>query len=543
MIDYFETSVRIAHESSFLTYCTDEGEEIRYTYWQTRLISAALAKRLLAKGARQGDGVYADISNTPEFVFVALACAYANLTLILPEAGLSEGDKLTRRLAVERAGVNIAFTVDDESVSQVLGDARKIIEDDADLVQKIFKNKRHSRSIMGEKQDAIDDVVHFAERAAHLFDRNSEAVIFFSRDKNRPETDRTSVKLVPLTWSQLLEEAATVSETLSTGASRLWQERLPFNSFSDSGPSVGSYHEDMQTWQCVLPMSSIMGFTTLVNSLVGMSPLYLYAPNSHERILHDAEFEGATHIAVDDEQLQELITIEEWRDEATPGVTSRLSCYQCILLVGNVQNPRTVRRAFDLGGRIFVAYGMPQTGGIIAISRVNAGYDGGVYPIKSYEFHIVDPDEDGWGSLAVRGPGVFNGYLGARTPFTVDGFFITRDVARMEEGRIFFRNPAEKMFVSNGQSIYPMEIADVLRHVSGVAGVHVFGVEDSRCGMLPVAVLERSDPQLTPDDVERTTRPWFSSMAAPISIFVFDKLPRNDSGKLDKNAIEAIFQS
>lgn len=61
--------------------------------------------------------------------------------------------------------------------------------------------------------------------------------------------------------------------------------------------------------------------------------------------------------------------------------------------------------------------------------------------------------------------------------------------------------------------------------------------------MLPVAVIERNDPALTPQVVEETTRSWFSTFTVPISIFVFDQLPRTEHGKLDRPAIESIFNS
>lgn len=161
--------------------------------------------------------------------------------------------------------------------------------------------------------------------------------------------------------------------------------------------------------------------------------------------------------------------------------------------------------------------------------------------MEGYELRIVDPDEEGFGRLSVRGPGVFDGYLNTRTAFTVDRFFITDEKAVQHDGYFYVRKRSDNMFVSAGQNIYPAEIADVLRHVAGVSGVHVFGVPDTRCGYLPIAAIERSDPSLTPGAIEQMTRQWFSSITVPISIFVFDQLPRTERGTLDRAAIEAIF--
>lgn len=165
----------------------------------------------------------------------------------------------------------------------------------------------------------------------------------------------------------------------------------------------------------------------------------------------------------------------------------------------------------------------------------------GLVPLDGYSVQTIDTDEDGRGYLAVSGPGVFSGYLNANTPFTVDGCFITKDLATIESGRIFIENRSQDMFICAGQTIFPIKVADVLRHVPGVSAVHVFGVPDSRCGMLPVAVLERNDPTLTSDYVAQSTSTRFSGLRIPISVFIFDDLPRNERGKLDRGAIESFF--
>ena len=54
--------------------------------------------------------------------------------------------------------------------------------------------------------------------------------------------------------------------------------------------------------------------------------------------------------------------------------------------------------------------------------------------MPSYRAHIVDPGEDGFGRLAVKGPGLFEGYLNARAAYTVDGFFLTGDTAAATGG-------------------------------------------------------------------------------------------------------------
>lgn len=544
MIDFFESCVRINSSSLFFSFTEKNSREFSYTYWQARLISASLARKLHRYKATDKDAILIDLPNCPEFIFIALACAYSGFTMVIMDSSLSDAEKLSRRLEVERAGYRIAASFNYQSARHALECVRNLPLDSSEIVRQIYGQSRRSKSIMGENQDLIDDTVHFAERASHLFNREAIAIILFAESAKTPNLDqRTKSRAVPLTWEQLLSSSDAANEFFSTGASRLWQERLPFNSFSDSGSLRASTSVPLPVWQCALPLSTIAGFQTLVRSILTRKPLYVYACFDAEQLLLDAERGLATHVSVNDLMLQDLMTVEEWRGDAAPGISSRLALYQCVLLIDRYKNPRTIKRAYDLGARLFVSYGMAQTSGDIAISAVDPAFQGGLRALSGYEMRVIDPDEDGCGRLAVRGTGVFDGYLRSRTAFTVDRFYITEDKAIIEDGQIFIRDRAQNMFVSAGQNIYPVEIADVLRHVPGVSGVHVFGVPDSKCGMLPIAVLERSDTSLTPQDVEETTRTWFASFSVPISIFVFDELPRTSHGKLDRAAIEQFFSS
>lgn len=542
MIDYFESSVRIHPDDAFFTFIDEDGNEIAYTYWQSRLISASLARKLQAAGFRSGDTVLVDLPNSPELIFVVLACAYCGFAMVLLDNDLPDAEKISRTLDIERSGRRIECRIDEILAAQLLRQARDVPEDESDIVRGIYNPHRHERAIMGADQDAIDDVVHFAERESHLFDRNSTALIVFDSGKadgRRPDKPRA----VPLTWANLADSSMAANDSLAAGAVRLWQERLPLNSMrlTESGRLVQTSPEAV--WQCALPLSSIDGFQVVVRSVVARSPFRLYTGRSVEPILRDSERSDVSHIAVDDLLLQDILTVEEWRADAIPGIASRLSQYRCVLLVGRSNNARTIMRAYELGCRIFASYGLPQTSGTVATALMTEESRGGIIPLEGYELRIVDPDEEGFGRLSVRGPGVFGGYLNTRTAFTVDHFFITDEKAVESDGYIYVRNRSDNMFVSAGQNIYPAEIADVLRHVAGVSGVHVFGVPDTRCGMLPVAAVERSDPAITPQTIEQTTRQWFSSITVPISIFVFDQLPRTEHGRLDRGAIEAIFSA
>ena len=113
-----------------------------------------------------------------------------------------------------------------------------------------------------------------------------------------------------------------------------------------------------------------------------------------------------------------------------------LSHYRCLLLGGAAPNPATLSRAVAAEARVYASYGMTETASQIASARVTSSSAGPLTLLPGYEARVVNPDESGAGQLAVRGPGVFPGYLNARTPSTADGFFLTGDTATCERGKL-----------------------------------------------------------------------------------------------------------
>ncbi len=548
MIDVFESTVRTYPDAIFFTFVAEDGTHIPYTYKQARLVSAALSRRIRKQGVRPGELVVVDLPNCPEFIFLTLAAAYGDFTLVTLKHALTKTEKLARVLELERDGLRIGLQVDAARARDLMPDVRQLPpavteDEDAAIVESILESSGRARSIMGEQRDIVDDTVHFAERAAHIFDGSARANILFTKGT----TPTTKTRAVPLTWAQLTGAAAKANRSLAEHGSHLWQEKLPLarsgrggNLANLTGPNTNV--PDIM-WQCVLPLCHISGFQILVRSVVGRTPLLVYERFDAEAVLNDAEAEQITHITVSDRMMQDLLTVEEWRDDIQPQAISRLAAYQCILLAGHKLNPRTVGRGLDVGARMFASYGMPETSSFIATSLITPDFRGGLRLMDGYTAHIIDPDENGFGRLAVQGPGVFDGYLNSSTAFTVDHYFITGDVAALYDGCIYVRNRTAHMFESAGETVYPEELADVLRHVPGVSGAHVFGVPDAKKGRRPVAIVERDDPTLTPEVVEDTAYLWMGGRSQLDGVVVVDQLPRREDGKVDRELTEEMFKN
>ena len=155
-------------------------------------------------------------------------------------------------------------------------------------------------------------------------------------------------------------------------------------------------------------------------------------------VLRDAEVMHATHISVVDKMLQDMLDLAERAGDASVEARA-LRSYQCILLGGAAANPKTLERAVTAWARVYASYGMTETSSQIANALVDKRFDGGMKLLSGYTVRVVDPDAEGFGKLAVRGPGVTAGYLNAHTPRTMDGFLLTGDTAAFENGYLYLR--------------------------------------------------------------------------------------------------------
>lgn len=494
MIDLFESTAQARPESVFLSYVNSAGEEMTFTYRQTRLLAAQLARRLRDKGVFPGDMVSVDLPNCPLYVMLALAAAYGGFGLVALNHRLTDAEKLLRLLELERCGVRIAYRVDAENEPR--------------LFEQVCNSLLRGDARVGRVDDSlggtVEDAIHFAERAAHTFDPARRALIMFtSGTTGKP-------KGAELTWSNLIEAAQASNRVLSP---RSLSRGL---------------------WQAVLPFFHIGGFQVLVRSVCSRWPVRIYERFDAARVLRDGVELHATHISVVDKMLQDLLR----QDSAA------LAQYQCILLGGGPLNANTVAQGLAARVRLFASYGMTETASQVANTLITSQFTGGLRLLPGYSARIVEPDAEGFGRLALRGPGVFSGYVNARAAFTVDGFFLTGDTAALHEGCLYIRERTADMFVSGGENVYPAEIVDALVRVPGIADAYVFGVPDARWGRRPAAVVELTPdaPPLSAGIIKDALARRLSRLYIPEQICIVDEMPRVGIGKIDRIACESLFR-
>lgn len=561
MIGAFESMMRQCPQRTCFTYVDEAGNETAYSYREARMLSAALARLLLERGVRPGDCVAVDLPNCPEYVLLMLAAAYGGFALVTLNNRLTDAEKCSRLLDIERKpDVSLAsLRIDETNASRLVDGAQALLAGENALgaqgsarasqrgVRPSFAarvnaasaeartTKALGRASSGRaslrrrsemaQQDAAESVIHFAEHASHVFDFDARAVVMFTSGT----TGRA--KAVSLTWGNICFASEASNRALNRQGEGLWQ--------------------------AVLPLYHIGGFQVIVRSVLNCCPFVLYRRFDAARLLSDAAKKGATHVSVVDKMLQDMLVVDK---------PETLARYSCILLGGGALNPQTLDRACRAGARVYASYGMTETSSQIAHAQVTASFTGGLRLLPGYEAHIVDPGDDGFGRLAVKGPGLFGGYLNARAAYTVDGFFLTGDTAALYGGKLFVKERTEDMFVSGGENVYPAEIKEKLLRVAGVADAHVFGAPDARWGRRPVAFVERekapaprpttgrfnqreqANPRVTMTNRQLATTiraslaPRLSKLYLPKHVCVVDEFPRSGIGKVDRAALEQLYE-
>lgn len=152
------------------------------------------------------------------------------------------------------------------------------------------------------------------------------------------------------------------------------------------------------------------------------------------------------------------------------------------------------------------------------------------------------------GILWVRGPNVMLGYYESaeQTEEVIkDGWLNTGDFAYMdEEGRLYISGRFKDLIISKGINIYPQEIENVLLANSAVALAAVVGKPDHMVGEIPVAFVQLRMPL---DKAEEVLRQWCSRSLAPYKvprdIYIIEKIPMNQMGKIDKKKLVAELQN
>ncbi len=151
------------------------------------------------------------------------------------------------------------------------------------------------------------------------------------------------------------------------------------------------------------------------------------------------------------------------------------------------------------------------------------------------------------GEIVIRGDMVMTGYWKQpeKTAETVrDGWLYTGDLGSFDdEGFLFIKGRSKDVVITGGFNVYPSDVEPVIAEHEAVSDCAVFGVPDDKWGEAVHAAVEFVEGRsVEPDEIVRMVKERLGSVKAPKSVVVYDRLPRNAYGKLQKQALIDDFE-
>ncbi|HEX3627122.1 MAG TPA: class I adenylate-forming enzyme family protein [Verrucomicrobiae bacterium] len=156
----------------------------------------------------------------------------------------------------------------------------------------------------------------------------------------------------------------------------------------------------------------------------------------------------------------------------------------------------------------------------------------------------VRPTKDGeTGQLALRGPGMFSGYLNParlRAEIMRDGWFLTGDLAhRDSDGRIVLDGRTSSVIHVAGHKVFPEEVAAVLDSHPAVLRSRVFGKQHPQWGEAVYAEAQlrngnsnTNGTPVTSDELLTFCRKRLSSQKVPVTVEFVQQVSMTSSGKV-----------
>ena len=209
------------------------------------------------------------------------------------------------------------------------------------------------------------------------------------------------------------------------------------------------------------------------------------------------------------------------------------------------QHARTFEQRF--GTSVEQLYGLFEVGLPLGSGLVSGGDGASVgRALPRYEVAILDPAGQSlpaghMGSLAVRGPGMFDAYLAPYRPAAdalLHGWFLTGDLAvQSYDGSITVKGREKSVINVAGNKVFPEEVEGVINSYPGIQASRVYGLEHTQSGEMVVAeAVPQQGASIDVTALATYLSEKLSRYKLPSALRLVDSIERTDSGKIRRVA-------
>lgn len=217
--------------------------------------------------------------------------------------------------------------------------------------------------------------------------------------------------------------------------------------------------------------------------------------------------------------------------------------------------PRNVYDAFlsSRGVRVSQLYGATEIGSVTYADPDLPGFDPASVgrPMRGVDVRILDvdrPDVDRalatgeQGQVAIRAESMLREYLGDVQRPTLDGFFLTGDLGRIDgHGNLFITGRLKLLIDVGGMKVNPLEVEGVLAQHEGVGACVVvqMRVSETVCRLKAIVAPASANDPPSADSLRQFARARLVSYKVPRVFEVRQALPMSPTGKVLRHLVEA----
>ena len=217
-----------------------------------------------------------------------------------------------------------------------------------------------------------------------------------------------------------------------------------------------------------------------------------------------------------------------------------------------------------IGDRLFEGWGMTENSGGLATATCvgdalppHGGKDrlGSIgRPVAGVHVRVVDsagadvvPDGESIGELTFRSPSLMAGYWrnpDATASAIKDGWYHSGDLGSIDaDGYLWLHERRSDLIVSGGMNVYPLEVEEVIARVPGVKACAVVGLPDERWGQaVAAAVVVEPGMIVTEGQVLDACRTYLANFKKPTRVTFVSELPMTASLKISRSRVrEALI--
>ncbi len=220
------------------------------------------------------------------------------------------------------------------------------------------------------------------------------------------------------------------------------------------------------------------------------------------------------------------------------------------LLVGSAPCPPRLLEAVEeaFGVPVYQGYGLTEAGPIshgVRLSGPRPPHSSCGTPVPGCETRLLDEngaEHPSFGELWMRSPGVTPGYHNlpeVNRQRIVDGWLRTGDLFEVDaQGFFHFKGRTDDMLQCGGESVYPIEVENLLLRHPDVTNVCVVAVPHDIKGEVPVAMVVTAASSATNGEaLKQFCLDQGPAYSHPREIAIVEALPLTGVAKVDRRAI------